>query len=90
MMIYGRQPKISDLSNTTVFDSQSFLAYLQNKLANIQDFVDSNLAAAQPNKNLSMKYTLLLELLIMKIMFGLLWKAAVCLCEFDDSALYIL
>ena len=42
----GRQPKHSDLSNPTALNVQSYPAYLQNKLANLQDFVESNLAAA--------------------------------------------
>ena len=46
MMMYGRQPKQSDLSSPTAFNSQSYPAYLQDKLANLQDFVESNLAAA--------------------------------------------
>ena len=46
MMMYGRQPKHSDLLNPTAFNAQSYPAYLQDKLANLQDFVESNLAAA--------------------------------------------
>ena len=46
MMMYGRQPKHSGLSNPTAFNAKSYPVYLQDKLANLQDFVESNLAAA--------------------------------------------
>ena len=55
MMMYGRQPKQSDLSNPTAFDSQSshsYPAYLQDSLAILRDFVESNLAAAADQQNI--------------------------------------
>ena len=48
-LMYGRNPSVSSFSPvtpTTAFDSTSYPAYLQAKLAVMYDFVETNLAAA--------------------------------------------
>ena len=42
-LMYGRQPK-TDLSHTPAFDTQSYSAHIRKKLAELRDFVETNLA----------------------------------------------
>ena len=45
-LMYGRQPQTADFSHPTAFDSMSYPAHLLAKRAELQDFVESNIAAA--------------------------------------------
>ena len=45
-LMYGWSPSTSSLSPTTAFESTSYPAHLQAKLAAMYDFVETNLAAA--------------------------------------------
>ncbi len=46
VLMYGRQPRMEVFSQATAFDSLSYPAHIRYKLADLQDFVESNLAAA--------------------------------------------
>jgi len=46
MLMYGRTPTLTPFSQSTAFDTISYPAHLRAKLAELKDFVDSNLTAA--------------------------------------------
>ena len=46
LLMFGRNHSFNTLSPQTAFNSSSYPAYLQNKLAEFHDFVESNLAEA--------------------------------------------
>ena len=46
MLMYGRQSTQTGLLRPTAFDPKSYSAHLSAKLAELQDFVEANLAAA--------------------------------------------
>ena len=45
VLMYGRSPSTSTFTKSPAFDSLSYPAYLQEKLAELRDFVECNLAA---------------------------------------------
>ena len=46
LLMYGRSPAMTPFSQATAFDTTSYPAYLRAKLAELKDFLDSNLATA--------------------------------------------
>ena len=50
MLVYGRQPTQTGLPRATAFDPESYSAHLSTKLAELRDFVDTNLAAAAEHR----------------------------------------
>ena len=50
LLTYGRNPSLAPFSKSTAFDSSSYSAHLRAKLAELQDFVEANLAASASNQ----------------------------------------
>ena len=50
LLTYGRNPSLAPFSKSTAFDSPSYSAHLRAKLAELQDFVEANLAASASNQ----------------------------------------
>ena len=50
LLMYGRNPSSTPFSKSTAFDSLSYPAHLRAKLAELRDFVETNLAAAARNQ----------------------------------------
>lgn len=46
LLMYGRQPRIADLSGPSAFEASSYPAHLRAKVAELRDFVEANLAVA--------------------------------------------
>ena len=53
MLMYGRQPRQTGSPCSTAFDPESYSAHLSAKLAELRDFVDTNLAAAAEHQKSS-------------------------------------
>ena len=45
-LMFGREPRSTDLSSPVAFDTNSYQGYLQAKLAELQDFVEANTVQA--------------------------------------------
>ena len=53
LLMFGRQPKINEFNDDRAFDTPAYQCHLQAKLADLKDFVDTNLVeAAHTQKSL--------------------------------------
>ena len=46
VLMFGRQPKVADLSHPMAFDKETYQAHVRARFAELQDFVEANMVSA--------------------------------------------